>query len=93
MQEGYLNLMLPIIKDTLCTATIRKPKSQKSGLDKQAEQRKKILERMKTMQEQGVIFKVPPTEPESIPDSHTSPETGVNNSILPKASSLHEQSR
>lgn len=65
LQEGYLNLILPIIKDTLRAATIRKPKSQKSTLDKQAEQRKRILERMKKIEEPGVIFKVPSFEQRS----------------------------
>ena len=60
--------MLPIIKDTLRAATMRKPSSQqKSTLDKQAEQRKKILERMKNMQDQNVIFKV------TIPSSQENP--------------------
>ena len=58
LQEGYLDLMLPVIRDTLRNATIRKPKTEKSALDRQAERRKKILEKMKKMQDQAAVFEV-----------------------------------
>ena len=60
VQEEYLNLVLPVIKDTLrWSAKLKDAESQKSALDKQAEQRKKILEKMKHKQEDmGGIFKV-----------------------------------
>lgn len=58
-KDGYLDIFLPIVKETLHRAVTKKPKSQsqKSALDKMAESRRRIIERAKRAAEEGAIFK------------------------------------
>ncbi len=58
VQEGYAQVMVPVVKASLAKATRKKQVSRLSGIDKQAERRRKIIARNNALAEQGGIFKV-----------------------------------
>lgn len=66
-QEGYLEVMMPLMDATLQHPSRRA--EQRAGLTKQAQRRKTIISHQKNREEQEAVFKAHPSLPLSVQET------------------------